>query len=422
MKPEPLEIGAVPPGLPPWRPPAGAPTEAGAVAASVSFTPGAPQRFTLDGGPALEQRLAEICAAVGRGVQAAISPNQLEGLLLGGGYGRGEGGVLATPTGEEPYNDLEFYVFVAGNALLGERRFGPALRALGHRLSAEFGIEIEFKLLSRAKLRAAAPAMFYYDLVVGHRWVIGGEALLEGCGHHQAGERIPLSEATRLLFNRGSGLLFSQARLAGGAWTDADADFVGRNLAKMQLALGDVFLAARGRYHWSCRERHRRLLAEQAAHPSGWLTAVVPHHTAGVAFKLRPRRSRAAANAAAQSHAELNALARDLWLWLESGRLGAAFPTARDYALSPVDKCPETTGLRNRLVRLKAFGPRALWAPNAARYPRQDLLQALCLLLWEPATLADPTLLRRVQTDLGTTATTLAGLVAAYEPRWHRFN
>jgi hypothetical protein len=59
--------------------------------------------------------------------------------------------------------------------------------------------------------------------------------------------------------NRSSGLLFSAALLDSDKFLEKDSDFVRRNIAKAQLALGDVVLSAFGRYHSSCRERHRRL-------------------------------------------------------------------------------------------------------------------------------------------------------------------
>ena len=101
--------------------------------------------------------------------------------------------------------------------------------------------------------------MFYYDLVVGHRWLFGRGGEFEDCEHHRAAHRIPLDEATRLLMNRSSGLLFSKTLIEKNEFTSADADFVRRNISKAQLALGDVVLTAFGRYHSSCRERHRRL-------------------------------------------------------------------------------------------------------------------------------------------------------------------
>src|SRR5882762_1805177 len=74
-------------------------------------------RFTIDGSEALEAQLANICGEVAARVQSVIPAAKLEAVVLGGGYGRGEGGVLRTVRGDQPYNDIEFYVFLRGSRL-----------------------------------------------------------------------------------------------------------------------------------------------------------------------------------------------------------------------------------------------------------------------------------------------------------------
>ena len=398
------------------------------------------QRFTIDGSDALERHLAQVCEQVCDGVCALVPGRALEGLLLGGGYGRGEGGVWATADGDRPYNDLEFYVFIRGNALLAERKFRHPLHELGERLSPGAGLEVEFKVLTLDKLRRSGPLMFYYDLVMGHRWFVGDDSLLAGCEHHRDAVGIPPHEATRLLMNRCSGLLFSAERLQRANFTADDADFVGRNLAKAQLAFGDVLLAACGQYDWSCCQRHERLQrlatnsdgnqseeAQTSGAKNGDLlaqaaTKLLSHHAAGVEFKLHPVRSMESRKTLAARHAELTALGRDLWLWVEARRLQTSFVDPRSYAFDPADKCPETSALRNCLVNTKTFGPSVLFAPWAVRYPRERLLRALALLLWEQEPSHDPAVLQRLQQELRADARDFAGLLAAYERLWHQFN
>src|SRR5687767_13815582 len=71
-------------------------------------------RFTIDGSDSLEKHLAETCKRVAVGVREIIPNGRLDALLLGGGYGRGQGGVLRTDADDKPYNDLEFYVCLNG--------------------------------------------------------------------------------------------------------------------------------------------------------------------------------------------------------------------------------------------------------------------------------------------------------------------
>jgi len=381
-----------------------------------------PPRFTPNGGHELEAHLARTCQKIAAGIRGLVPPNTLEAVLLGGGYGRGEGGVLLTARGERPYNDLEFYVFLRGNRHLNELRFGRALHVLGEILTLQAGVEVEFKLASLGELARSPISMFSYDLVQGHRWLVGEPELLADCTHHREAAAIPLSEATRLLMNRCSGLLFAREKLQKQEFTEADADFVRRNIAKAELALGDAVLVAHGRYHWSVHERHRRI--EALARPGSlpWIDTVRRHHAAGVEFKLHPQRCAARREELAIDHATVAALAEKIWLWLEERRLNTAFRNGRSYAKSSVRKCGESAPLRNILVNLKALGIRPILEGRAARHPRERILNVLPLLLWEPTTFTSPDLLRFVQRELQVRACGLSELLHAYRELWSRVN
>jgi len=380
------------------------------------------KRFTLDGSEELEAHLEGTCQQVLAGIRRLVPESKLQGLLLGGGYGRGEGGVLRTQTGDSPYNDLEFYVFLRGNNYLNERRYDNLLHHLGRQLSPTAGVEVEFKALPFAKLRRSPASMFYYDLVMGHRRFWGDESLLSGCERHRNAERIPLSEAIRLLMNRCSGLLFARERLERAHFSPEDADFVGRNLAKAQLAFGDAVLTAVGQYHWSCRERHRRLQNLGAPNGPPSLDEVRRNHFSGVQFKLHPQRTIAPRPALWDKQRELAALGRQTWMWLECRRLDCPFVSARDYACSPVDKCPETGDWRNWALNLRTFGPSALLNPRQTRHPRERVFHALVWLLWEREMTDGPELFRRVGTELRVSVRSFAEAVDAYASLWRRFS
>ncbi len=377
-------------------------------------------RFTIDGSDALEKDLAQICDRVAAGVRQIIPNGRLEALLLGGGYGRGQGGVLKTESQDKPYNDLEFYVCLRGNDLLNQQKYSRAFHHLGETLSPQAGLEVEFKISSAKKLKAMPPTMFSYDLACGHRCLIGDDFFQKN-SRYEASE-IRLIESTRLMMNRCSGLLFAKERLQRKRFTDDDADFAGRNHAKAQLGFGDAFLAAHGKYHWDCHERNRRLMNFSPEHKLPWMEDVRRHHEIGVEFKLHPHRSRASMELLCDNQRALTHLGSKIWLWLESQRLGTTFTSAREYALSQFDKCPETNPLRNILVNAKTFGPAIVWERKAMRYPRQRLLHSLALLLWEPTSLTNPVLCQRLQMELNANAVTYPDFVRAYETLWRKFN
>jgi len=363
------------------------PTSPGVVAdpapRSAPVLPLRARRFTLDGDERLEGHIAKLCAMALRGVQRIVPGHRLQAVWLGGGYGRGEGGVLRLPGGDWPYNDLEFYVCLRGNRFLNRRLFGPPLHALAETLGPGAGLDIEFQIISLAQLRHSKPSMFYYDLVAGHRQLAGPERLLETCSRHSDSRCLPLAEATRLLLNRGTGLVLARQRLSRNPLRADDADFIGRNIAKAQLALGDAVLTVFGRYHWSCLERHRRLLAllQGAAQP--WFQELRDHHAAGLEFKLHPRQSLPDAEALSSDYQRVADFTLPIWLWVESRRLGKEFRSAREYVASPVDKWPETSAWRNRLLNARVHGPAALFFRRSNRHPRERVLNALTMLLWD---------------------------------------
>jgi hypothetical protein len=380
-------------------------------------------RFTVDGSRELEQHLALTCAKIGAGIRGIVSARRLEGLLLGGGYGRGEGGVLRTmERGDRPYNDLEFYVFLRGNRHLNELRFGHALHVLGEILTPQAGIEVEFKIASLQEFAASPVSMFSYDMALGHRWIVGNDDLLTGCDHHFDADRIPLSEATRLLMNRCSGLLFARERLEKKEFTANDADFVRRNIAKAELALGDALLVAHRLYHWSVRERHNRLEGFSSPLLPSWWPSMRRLHVRGVAFKLHPQRSTESRADLGVQHAIVTALAREVWLWLEERRLNTKFASTRAYAQSRSVKWPESAGARNALVNARALGARSLLSGRAMSHPRERILHAMTLLLWEPDMFGSPELLARMQGELQTETKTFPEAMRAYRELWARVN
>jgi len=392
-----------------------APVVDGAFVWATQPSPSPAARFTLDGSAMLEQHLSDACKSVLTGISRIIPERKLEGIALGGGYGRGEGGVLKTVSGDKPYNDLEFYIFVRGHSWLYERRCAKALHDLSERLSPIAGVEVEFKITSATKLRRSPQSLFYHDLILGHIWLRGDENLLTGCEHHRAPETIPLAEATRLLMNRCSGLLFAQEKLEKENISPEDADFIARNIAKTELAIGDALLVAFGKYHWSCRERNQRLSSLPSTGDMPWLAEIRAHHETGVEFKLKPHLSPPSRTELGARLGEVSRLASHVWLWIEKRRLGCDFRSIADYTVTPVNKWPHTGRWRNCLANVKVFGARGLLMAWHKRHPRERILRALAYLLWVKSGTSHK-LMQQVQRDL--LCAEPSAIVPMYRERW----
>jgi hypothetical protein len=204
----------------------------------------------------------------------------------------------------------------------------------------------------------------------------------------------------------------------GGA---EQADFIGRNLAKVQLALGDAALTVLGAYHWSASERHSRLvrLAQRLA-PS-WSLPVIQKHAEGLAFKFHPWKWQNSRGEFEREHASLWALAAEVWLWIENSRLGRNFSNATEYALDREPKFKFGVAWENLLRNGRTFGVIGLLNGQACRYPRERLFSTLPLLLSMQEFSHEPNVLQHLQRQLCDTASDWRGLVDAYKYAWQSY-
>ena len=86
-----------------------------------------------------------------------------------------------------------------------------------------------------------------YDLMMGHRWVVGSNTLFVDCGHHADASLIPIEDASRLLLDRCSALLLARERLFKNDITIADAAIVTHCIAMTQLAMANLLAGLAGK-------------------------------------------------------------------------------------------------------------------------------------------------------------------------------
>ena len=192
----------------------------------------------------------EAIRGVGADVDALRIP-RLAGVVLGGGYARGEGGVV---DGGRLYNDLDFYV-VAEDGATGADLAGiaAALRPVSEKWTARLGVDADFSPPKTPwRIRHDQERLMIQELVHGYCDVAGspGEALFAGV-ERRPPEALPAMEAARLLVNRGAGLLLA----AEAVGDPARRGFFARNVNKAVLGCGDARLILRGGYRWKAEER-----------------------------------------------------------------------------------------------------------------------------------------------------------------------
>ena len=219
--------------------------------------------------PQLDRLVDEACASIGSEVAAMKTP-RLAGVVLGGGYGRGEGGArekseskvgvgernnsapqLKSPTPTLALsNDLDFFAITESGVHEAEAvaEIAAALEPVSKKWTAELGVDVDFAVKTPWRLKHDEERLMVQELLRGHFDVAGrkGEELFAGIRSVDAAE-LPWSEAVRLLMNRGMGLLLAKE--------STERDFIDRNINKCVLGAGDARLIAKGAYRWKAEDR-----------------------------------------------------------------------------------------------------------------------------------------------------------------------
>lgn len=318
--------------------------------------------FSKSADPRVERLVAEALEGIRASFAASPESASVRAVVLGGGYGRGEGG--ATPDGM-PYNDMDFFVVMNG------KKPSPGFRKLLDGISAEWrgklSIDIDFCCVKSLKaLYKDADTLMIQELFAGCKVVFGDGHIFDDAPRRPF-SGLPWTEAARLLLNRGAGLLFARQC----ASDPAEADFVRRNLHKAALGCGDAILIVHRDYRGTGTER---LEALRKYYEASWL---VPAYEAALKFKYAP------------ADGKMPDYAQRLEFWFRTVTLVATEITRHIASADPLFSACRIAeagprSLKSMILSL-CSAPRlpALLSPLAV-HPRVKLLRLLTLCLEDP--------------------------------------
>ena len=337
-------------------------------------------RYTLRGSPELDQRIDADLARVAAALAATPEAPLFRGLVLLGGYGRGEGTPLIRDGAQFPFNDYDLIV-VSQPLTRGRRaQVQACLRQLEERLTRDLGLPVDLCLYPANHLPGAEFSLLNYELKHGHRVVWGDPACLAALPAYPH-NAVPLSEGTRLLLNRGKLLLDLRRRhrrTPVSAATPAEREQAVKFIFKAWLAFGDCALLLGRRYHLLYAEKKQRL-TEADLTGCADAPAIVRDYRRAIEFKewgdarvfdtfdLQPELARAFATFQA------------FFFWYESGRLGAPLPDAETYAKQLRRAGREGGQCKALALNLMLFKSRCLTGPWRwlAAHPRLRLYAIL---------------------------------------------
>lgn len=326
-----------------------------------------PAVYTPAGEAELERRIALDLRGLAQAVERELG-GSLRALLLGGGYGRGEGGGRRDAAGTwQPLNDYDLVAVVAGVPRWRLASLRQRLADLAGRQAEQIGIEVELSPLRVEELGQLPFTMMWCELLAKPHFLFGDRASLAGVRPLPPG-LLPAVEGVRYLANRGALLLWSRHETL-------PPERLWKFVAKAWLACGATTLIAHRSFvvGYAARQRALEALPPAALPP---LSRLLERHRAAVAERLEPT---APPRDLADAVGEAVAAVLACWRWSEALRSGWVAPSWEDYARR-AGLFAESPQQRPALVarHLRVLGPRGLFPWRAtAEHPRARILRAL---------------------------------------------
>ncbi len=181
----------------------------------------------------------------------------LEYLVLGGGYGRGEGGILLEE-GRNPklFNDLDFFVVSKTNSAEEKKALDDFFKKISKKWEEKLEIEVDFGYPRTVEYIAnRLNVMMWKEMALGCAVVVGDKAKFEKDFSSAKSSIIPPREIAKLLSNRIYGLFAAYPKLQESAISHKDSDFISRNINKTLLACVDAILTSKNLYEYSSKNK-----------------------------------------------------------------------------------------------------------------------------------------------------------------------
>lgn len=184
-----------------------------------------------------------------------FSKNQTAALILIGGYGRGEGGIVFENGIYCPHNNLDLlYIY---NGKIKSDIVEKANNQL-QKISKKYNIGIDMSAINKQKLLKLDGQVVAYDMRYGHKTLLGDSKFLKD---HNAFSLYSIDPADirQLLVNRGTLLLINRILLNKQTLTKDEKKLIIKHAIKAIIGYGDALLYFNDAYHWSYAQKQTNM-------------------------------------------------------------------------------------------------------------------------------------------------------------------
>ena len=215
-------------------------------------------KLSIKGSLHFEQKMTDLLNDISSDIEKHIPSDHYKCVILIGGYGRGEGGVIKIQNIEYPHNNLDFLIVSKGLNKTSELKLKKDINKIIIKHCQRVDIDFDLSLISEFKLKACDPLVITYDMKYGHKVINGDSTFLKNMERFNI-EYIPDWDIRNLMVNRGTLLTINDLILNKKYHTMKDIKTVIKHCVKAIIGYGDALLYYNGNYHYSYVEKQRRM-------------------------------------------------------------------------------------------------------------------------------------------------------------------
>jgi len=212
-----------------------------------------------------------------------LTLNRIDSILLGGGFGRGEGSVVFRKGAYDPLNDYDITVVTKYFKYPDPELLGKCISALDHLAEGMSVKQIDLNVMPKWKLKIQSSSIARYELKNGYKVLHGNDPQII---YSNKARNIPLEEGVKYFRTRGSGLLIAYLLINNyGKFKENErVEYAQFEINKAWIAIGDALLIKTNNYHYSYYNRSQTLSKVGTDHP-----IILNKYRTAVDEKLNPQ-------------------------------------------------------------------------------------------------------------------------------------
>ena len=237
------------------------------------------QQFTYYGAKDAERFLVDILTKIRTLFKEHFSDEQTAALILIGGYGRGEGGMVKENGIYRPHNNLDLlYIY---NGALDKKVIERVDEALQN-ISKKYNIGIDLSAITKKKLLTLEGLVISYDMRYGHKTLLGDSSFIQEYNNFSVYNIDPV-DIRQLLVNRGTLLLINTLLLQKEELSTRERKLIIKHAIKAIIGYGEALLFFHNQYHWSYAKKQSNMTKLSTIDEK-----IKALYTEAIAFRFKP--------------------------------------------------------------------------------------------------------------------------------------